>query len=205
MPPLKNTRHKKERLRELLQLFECYRRTSDIRECAIASCASPRRFYVYLLCDPFNGEVFYVGKGKGRRVFTHQRDARAKNGGLARGNPRKASRIIDILRAGGSVDTRILIDDLSEAEAYEIERAVIHELGPEKLTNHCAGIFTERELAKLRLKQIKPFDKWMAEKKRTQDDIEIYWGVVKVFQEMATCERHPGYRGGGWYGPYRPA
>jgi hypothetical protein len=27
--------------------------------------------YVYRLIDPRNGETFYVGKGKGNRVFAH--------------------------------------------------------------------------------------------------------------------------------------
>ena len=29
--------------------------------------------YVYRLIDPRNGETFYVGKGKGNRVFAHMR------------------------------------------------------------------------------------------------------------------------------------
>ena len=28
-------------------------------------------YYVYLISDPSNGEIFYVGKGKGNRVFSH--------------------------------------------------------------------------------------------------------------------------------------
>jgi hypothetical protein len=30
-------------------------------------------FYVYRLIDPRNGETFYVGKGRGNRVFDHAR------------------------------------------------------------------------------------------------------------------------------------
>lgn len=31
------------------------------------------RWYVYRLIDPRNGETFYVGMGKGNRIFAHIR------------------------------------------------------------------------------------------------------------------------------------
>ena len=35
--------------------------------------AEKLKTYVYRLIDPRNGETFYVGKGKGNRVFAHIR------------------------------------------------------------------------------------------------------------------------------------
>ena len=48
-------------------------------------------YYVYLLIDPRDGKVFYVGKGKGSRCFDHS----AKDDGVE-----KASRIAAIEAAG---------------------------------------------------------------------------------------------------------
>ena len=33
-----------------------------------------KQFYVYVLIDPRDNEVFYVGKGQGERAFQHERD-----------------------------------------------------------------------------------------------------------------------------------
>jgi hypothetical protein len=202
MPPLKNTRH--ERLSKVLGFFVRYSEERDVRACGFPFPTSRRRFYVYLLCDPFSGEIFYVGKGKGKRAFSHERDVRAKCGGKPSGNAAKVARIAAIHERGGSVDARILVDDLSEQEAFELERAVMNELGPESLTNFCAGVVTDREHARLLLRRVKPFDQWKAEKPRTKEDEELYWMVKKGLEDLSTREPHPGHLGGGWYGSYKP-
>jgi uncharacterized protein len=79
--------------------------------------------YVYRLIDPRNGETFYVGKGRGDRVFAH---ARAEVEALDEDDlSTKLSRIREITVAGldgGHVIHRHGMDD---ATAFEVEAALI--------------------------------------------------------------------------------
>lgn len=117
-------------------------------------------YYVYELVDPRDGSVFYVGKGKGRRISQHA--VEAKRGGL--GNPFKAERIREIIKAGHSVIERKVHEGLDEERAYWLERQQIALYGMASLTNITAGTETAAERAKVMLSRIKPFDQWMAEK-----------------------------------------
>src|SRR5271157_4911732 len=83
------------------------------------------KWYVYRLIDPRNGETFYVGKGRGDRVFQHSK------GALAAGRDEDASdlksqRIKEIKAAElqvAHVIHRHGIDD--ENVAFQIEAALI--------------------------------------------------------------------------------
>ena len=86
------------------------------------------KFYVYRLIDPRNGETFYVGKGKGDRVFRHARGAveRLQEDREDDGLDPKLQRIRVIAAAGFSVAHVIHrhgIDD--ERTAEEVEAALI--------------------------------------------------------------------------------
>jgi uncharacterized protein len=81
-------------------------------------------WYVYLLRDPRDDVIFYVGKGKGNRVFAHAQAA------LAIEDDDEASlkltRIREIRRAGLKVQTEIIRHRISsEAAAYAVEAAVL--------------------------------------------------------------------------------
>jgi len=76
--------------------------------------------YVYRLIDPRNGETFYVGKGKGDRVFAH---VRAKVDGDEVDN--KLRRIHQIQSAGFEVAHVIHRHGLDEKMAFEVEAALI--------------------------------------------------------------------------------
>lgn len=78
--------------------------------------------YVYRLIDPRNGETFYVGKGKGDRVFAHIRAERDLEGDEL-GN--KLKRIREIRLAGLEVGHVIHRHGLDDKTAFEVEAALI--------------------------------------------------------------------------------
>jgi hypothetical protein len=79
-------------------------------------------FYVYRLIDPRNGETFYVGKGKGNRVFTHVWDELGVNEDAL---TEKLQRIREIRKDGFEVAHVIHRHGLDERTALEVEAALI--------------------------------------------------------------------------------
>jgi len=78
--------------------------------------------YVYRLIDPRNGETFYVGKGKGSRVFSH---IRAEEGLEGDEIDNKLKRIREIRLAGFEVGHVIHRHGMDEKTAFEVEAALI--------------------------------------------------------------------------------
>lgn len=84
------------------------------------------KYYVYRLVDPRNGETFYIGKGKGNRVFQHAKGA--LKGGLLNEDDEislKTNRIKEIEKAGLKVIHIIHRHGLAEEVALEVEAALI--------------------------------------------------------------------------------
>ena len=88
-------------------------------------------YYVYRLIDPRNGQTFYVGKGKGNRVFQHCLGAIGYYDGVNKENrdesqdPNKLRIIREILDAKLEVINIIQRWNLTEKEAFEVEAALI--------------------------------------------------------------------------------
>ncbi|MCC6728742.1 MAG: hypothetical protein IT208_05325 [Chthonomonadales bacterium] len=78
--------------------------------------------YVYRLIDPRNGETFYVGKGKGNRVFAHIRGEEGLEDDEANS---KLKRIRQIRLAGFEVAHVIHRHGMDEATAFEVEAALM--------------------------------------------------------------------------------
>jgi hypothetical protein len=156
MPVLENTRH---------ELF-----------------AQARRYYVYALVDPRNGETFYIGKGTGNRKSQHTARVRA---GRYDDNGVKCERIADILRAGLLPEERIVSDGLTETEAFRRERELIAE--SHNLTNISGGCRSSIEStaaqARLGLAQLKRFDHWTATANEKQRE-----AAIGVFGSMKDCD-----------------
>jgi hypothetical protein len=82
--------------------------------------ASKLKTYVYRLIDPRNGETFYVGKGRGNRVFSHIREQ------VEGDDPNnKLKRIREIRLAGFEVAHVIHRHGMDDKTAYEVEAALI--------------------------------------------------------------------------------
>lgn len=99
-------------------------------------------WYVYLLRDSRNGQVFYIGKGQGDRAFQHQAAAIASTDHPELQSA-KAARINEITAAGGRVLVEVLRHGINaEAQAYEVESAAIdltNALAPGALLNVVLG------------------------------------------------------------------
>jgi len=89
------------------------------------------KYYVYIYRDPRNDEIFYVGKGKGNRAFSHLKDTSEK---------RKSIRLAEIAKAGKKPIIEILTHGLeSEETALKVEAAIIDLLESDILTNEVRG------------------------------------------------------------------
>lgn len=91
-------------------------------------------YYVYILKDPRSKAIFYIGKGKGNRLFNHLNCAMEDLVINA-----KYDMIRDIITAGFQVEHFVLRHKLTEEIALEIESACIDLLGLENLTNKVTG------------------------------------------------------------------
>lgn len=91
-------------------------------------------YYVYVYIDPRNFEEFYYGKGKGNRKEAHL---------FEESDSEKSKRINAIQKAGLKPIIKVVAKDLTEREAFLIEKTLIWKLG-RTLTNKSSGHFADK-------------------------------------------------------------
>jgi len=92
------------------------------------------QYYVYVYIDPRNFEEFYYGKGKASRKFAHLLDD---------SDTEKTKRINLIKKAGLKPIIKVIAKDLTEEQAFLIEKTLIWKLG-KNLTNKSSGHFADK-------------------------------------------------------------
>lgn len=89
------------------------------------------KYYVYIYSNPITEEIFYVGKGKGDRVFAHLFDEHETD---------KVKYLNDLKHQGLTPKIEILIHGIeTEETALRIEASIIDLIGITKLTNRQSG------------------------------------------------------------------
>ena len=131
-----------------------------------------RGYYVYFLIDSRNGQIFYVGKGKGKRVKQHTREAKSNNVV----NAIKVERIREIWRSGAMVQEVIFKDRLNEDEAFDLERLLIDKYCRLGLSNIVLGVITAnqkvRSMAQENLRRMVPREKFIENLNKDPEKLE---------------------------------
>lgn len=177
--------------------------------------------YVYGLADPRTKQFFYIGKGTGNRVFEHEDESSR----FPESEKKKHIRIEEIRNAGLEVEKVIIKSDLTEAEAFAAEAAVINALrftDRTGLTNIVAGHGSEEALTVEEYERIYGAEELSAADiknkilvikinkyyQRDMDPVDIYNGVRGIWRVSGKRVREVEYVFGVYHslivGVYKP-
>ena len=92
-----------------------------------------KEFYVYELIDSITSNVFYVGKGKKYRCFTHE--YKTRNGNIPHNNKHLFNTINKLINSNIDIIYNIVFTSNNEDKCYEIEENIISNYGIDNLCN----------------------------------------------------------------------
>lgn len=145
----------------MISLLEA-KNSSNIKVFSEKAIEALNGFYVYALVDPRNDKVFYIGKGTGNRVFSHE----IESGKSRESEKKKLQKIREIENCGYSIRRLIINWGLTENEAFIAEATLINLLNrmPDiKLTNEVSGHHVHESL--------------------TTEEFELQYGAVPLEKE----------------------
>lgn len=111
---------------------------SNLKGFSEKAIASLNGYYVYALVDPRTEKIFYIGKGFGNRIFSHEIESEKS----PKSEKAKHQTIREIEQDGFSVKRLIINWGLSETEAFAAEATLINMMNyisDTQLTNIVAG------------------------------------------------------------------
>ncbi len=99
------------------------------------------KYYIYGLVDSRTGEIFYIGKGQGNRMYQHVADW--ENNRIT--NAKKFEKIGEVERGFERVGYAIFHRTNNEDHAFMAEKKYIKLIGRENLTNISGGVEPQSE------------------------------------------------------------
>lgn len=130
-------------------------------------------YYVYLLIDPRNEKIFYIGKGLNSRCFEHIQEALD-----GKKQSDKCEHILEIINSGNEIKISILRHGLNENEALLVESCAI-DLLKDSLKNEVSG-HNSSELGLMSIQEIETL--YSAVPLTQIDDPIILININKMFK-----------------------